>query len=118
MAYALDNALYQWQEGERRMREASGPETGELERAVRAVYGELRRRLGSSFVVAELATAYGEDLSWAEDAARGVSALALLPLIQRVVERVCHRPSRRYPVGRPLGPIPVGLPRGSRVAPS
>ena len=76
MAYALDNALYQWQEGERRLREASGPETEELERAVRAVYEELRRRLGSSFVAAELAGAYGEDLSWAEDAARGASALA------------------------------------------
>ncbi len=76
MAYALDNALYQWEEGERRLRDSSGPERNELEWAVQAVYEELRRRLGSSFVAADLVRAYGEDLGWAEDAARGASAVA------------------------------------------
>ncbi|MDQ3647814.1 MAG: hypothetical protein M3433_04400 [Actinomycetota bacterium] len=76
MAYALDNALYQWQEGERRLHGASGPEREELERAVGSVYEELRRRLGASFVAAELAAAYGRDLDWAEDAARRASAVA------------------------------------------
>jgi len=74
--YALDNALYQWEEGDRRLRESSGPERNELERAVRAVYEELRRRLGASFVAADLVGAYGEDLGWAEDAARGASPVA------------------------------------------
>ncbi|MDQ3719968.1 MAG: hypothetical protein M3350_04180 [Actinomycetota bacterium] len=76
MAYALDNALYQWEEGERRLRDSSGAESSELERAVRAVYEELRRRLGSSFVAADLVGVYGEDLGWAEDAARGASTVA------------------------------------------
>ena len=76
MAYALDNALYQWQEGERRLREAPGLEHEALEAAVRAVYEELRRRLGSFFVTGELAATYGEDLGWAEEAARRASAVA------------------------------------------
>lgn len=53
MAYALENALFQWQEGERRLREAP-----ELEGAVEAAVDELRRRLGSTFLVAELAELY------------------------------------------------------------
>jgi hypothetical protein len=76
MAYALDNALYQWGEADRRMADASGRERDELERSVRAVYEELRRRLGASFMAADLAQLYGEDLGWAEDAARRASQVA------------------------------------------
>jgi hypothetical protein len=80
MAYALDNALYQWGEADRRMAGASGRERDELERATRAVYEELRRRLGSSFMAADLAGLYGEDLSWAEDSARRASQVADLTI--------------------------------------
>ncbi len=76
MAYAFDNAVYQWGEADRRLREASGAERDELERAVRAVYEELRRRLGASFLAADLATLYGQDLGWAEDTARRASQVA------------------------------------------
>jgi hypothetical protein len=60
MPYAVENALYQWQDGERRVREEP-----ELERAAAIVLDELRRRLGSSFVLAELADYYGSDTDWA-----------------------------------------------------
>ena len=76
MAYTLDNALYQWGEADRRMADASGRERDELERATRAVYEELRRRLGASFMAADLAGLYGEDLGWAEDTARRASQVA------------------------------------------
>jgi hypothetical protein len=76
MAYALDNALYQWGEADRRMSGASARERDELERSARAVYEELRRRLGASFMAADLARLYGEDLGWAEDAARRASQVA------------------------------------------
>jgi hypothetical protein len=76
VAYALDNALYQWGEADRRMAQASGRERDELERATRAVYEELRRRLGATFMAADLADLYGEDVGWAEDAARRASAVA------------------------------------------
>jgi hypothetical protein len=68
VSYALENALYQWQDGQRRVREAP-----ELERAVDAVVDELRRRLGSAFTLDELAELYGSGSDWATDVAARVS---------------------------------------------
>ena len=69
MPYAVDNALFQWNEGERRVREAGEPAREQLERAVDHVAAELRRRLGSTFTVAELAGYYGEGTDWAAEIA-------------------------------------------------
>ena len=69
MAYALANAVSQWEEGERRV----GDERA-LDPAVAAVVEELRRRLGSRFEVAELAELYSGDTDWAEELARTRSA--------------------------------------------
>lgn len=74
MAYTLDNALFQWGEGERRLRDASDLERADLERAVAAVLDELRRRLGSTFTLAELAAHYGQGVDWASDIAFHSSA--------------------------------------------
>lgn len=71
MAYAVENALFQWEEGARRLREA--PDL--RERAVTAVLDELRRRLGSSFSLSELAELYAADVDWARDIAIGRGAL-------------------------------------------
>ena len=49
MAYAIENARFQWEEGERRIRQADETTQSDLERAVMAVGDELRRRLGSRF---------------------------------------------------------------------
>ncbi len=65
MAYLLDNALFQWREGERRLAGAPEPARADLERAVEAVVDELRKRLGSSFVLDELGDLYGEGTDWA-----------------------------------------------------
>ena len=70
MAYAVDNAVFQWQDGERRLRDAEDLERQDLERAVEAVEDELRRRLGSSFSVDELADLYGSGVDWATDIAQ------------------------------------------------
>lgn len=67
MPYALENALYQWQEGERLLRAAPQERVAGLERAVASVVDELRRRLGSSFRLAELVELYGEGTDWADD---------------------------------------------------
>ncbi len=67
--YSVENALFQWEEGERRVREAPGVERIGLERAVDVVLDELRRRLGSSFTVEELAALYGAGTDWASDLA-------------------------------------------------
>ena len=78
MAYALENALFQWEEGERRIREAPEPERLDLERAAGAVLGELRKRLGSTFTVDELADLYGSGTDWAADLAGGAGGEASL----------------------------------------
>jgi hypothetical protein len=70
MAYSVENALFQWEEGERRLREAPDVERAQLERAAGGVLDQLRRRLGSSFTVGELAGMYGSGVDWAADLAR------------------------------------------------
>jgi hypothetical protein len=70
MAYALENARFQWEEGERRVRQADDPTRTDLERAIEDVLDELRRRLGSSFPITELAELYGSGTDWADDVAR------------------------------------------------
>jgi len=66
MAFELESALYQWRDGEQRVRDADPPEQLDLERAAAAVRDELRRRLGSSFTVVELAVLYSRGTDWAE----------------------------------------------------
>jgi hypothetical protein len=64
VAYALENALFQWEEGERRVRDNAS-----LERPLELVLAELRRRLGGRFHVDELASFYAENTDWAHDLA-------------------------------------------------
>ena len=70
MTYAVENALYQWEEGERRLRQMPEPARSQLETAVWVVLDELRRRLGSAFTVEELASFYAQDVDWAFDIAQ------------------------------------------------
>lgn len=60
MSYALDNAVFQWQQGERLIRQAEDPDSARLERATADVVDELRKRLGSSFELSELVALYAE----------------------------------------------------------
>jgi hypothetical protein len=101
LAYSVENALYQWREGERRI--AASPEAAQadLEAAAEAVVVALRRRLGSSFVVDELTAMYGEDTDWALEIAgrnrAGTDAAA-------VVDAAFHRYVREasdYAGGQP-----------------
>jgi hypothetical protein len=70
VSYAIQNALYQWREGERRIANAPEPAQADLDAAADVVVEALRRRLGSSFVVDELADLYGKDTDWALELAR------------------------------------------------
>jgi hypothetical protein len=65
MPYALENALSQWREGEARLSATAEPARADLERVAGEVVEELRRRLGSSFVLDELADFYAESTDWA-----------------------------------------------------
>jgi hypothetical protein len=74
MPYAVENALYQWQDGERRLRDAPELERVDLERAAEIVLDELRRRLGSRFLLDELAAYYSQGTDWAEELATRYAA--------------------------------------------
>ena len=62
--------MFEWQEGERAVREAEEPRRRALERATGAVLEELRRRLGSRFTLDELADLYASGVGWASDVAQ------------------------------------------------
>ena len=72
VSYSLDNALYQWEEGDRRLRELSSDRraASRLARATGAVRDELRRRIGPTFSAYELADLYGAGTDWALEAVR------------------------------------------------
>jgi hypothetical protein len=60
----FENAIYQWQQGERRLKQAPPERRALLERVVDALVAELRRRLGGRFSAEELAQLYGRGTSW------------------------------------------------------
>ena len=72
--YPVENALFQWEDGERRLAEA---DDATYRRATEELVEELRRRLGSTFTLEELADLYasspdlGADPAWLVDAAFG-----------------------------------------------
>jgi hypothetical protein len=70
VAYAAENALYQWREGERRVARAPEPARSDLDDAADVVVDSLRRRLGSSFMMDELVDLYARDTDWALQLAR------------------------------------------------
>jgi hypothetical protein len=65
MAYPLENALFQWEEGWRALQGVEdGRERRRADRVVGAVQDELRRRIGPTFRAAELADLYGRGTDW------------------------------------------------------
>jgi hypothetical protein len=66
VSYSVESAVHQWEEGYRRLQAANSEPSlhRRLGRAVVAVEDELRKRLGSTFSIKELATLYREDSDW------------------------------------------------------
>jgi hypothetical protein len=61
---SFENANYQWQQGERRLRAAPAERARQLERVTDALVAELRRRLGGRFSTEELVELYGRGTAW------------------------------------------------------
>jgi hypothetical protein len=61
---SFENAIYQWQRGERRLGEAPPERVALLERVTGALVAELRRRLGGRFSVEELVELYERGTAW------------------------------------------------------
>jgi hypothetical protein len=95
MPYAVENALFQWRDGERRLADApSDREHARLEAAVDALVDELRRRLGSSFQVEELAALYGQGTDWAAElAARQAAGVAAPHVVDAAFARYVREAS-------------------------
>lgn len=79
MAYPLANALFQWEDGARRLAEIDDARERRMaDRVVEAVRIELRRRVGATYTAGELADLYGEGTDWAQqlalDVAPGIEA--------------------------------------------
>ncbi|HWD10682.1 MAG TPA: hypothetical protein VG366_02485 [Solirubrobacteraceae bacterium] len=61
---SFENAIYQWQQGERRLQRAPSERGQLLERVIEALVAELRRRLGGRFSAQELAELYEAGTGW------------------------------------------------------
>lgn len=99
MSYGLENALDQWQHGERMLGEAPPGEEHDLERAVAAVLEELRRRLGSAFLVSELVELYAGGTDWADACAQRAAGASTTTAVDAAFHRYA-RQATDYAGGR------------------
>ncbi len=70
---SFENAIYQWQQGERRMQAAPAERRPRLERVADALVAELRRRLGGRFSTEELVEHYRAGTAWCLQVAMAVA---------------------------------------------
>jgi hypothetical protein len=70
---SFENAIYQWQQGERRLGRAAPDRAALLERVTGALVAELRRRLGGRFASEELVELYERDTAWCLQVAMDVA---------------------------------------------
>jgi hypothetical protein len=61
---SFETAIYQWQQGERRLRAAPAERGLLLDRVIDALVAELRRRLGGRFTTEELVSLYDGGTMW------------------------------------------------------
>jgi hypothetical protein len=61
---SFENAIYQWQQGERRLGSAPLERRALLERVIDTLVAELRRRLGGRFSADELVELYERGTDW------------------------------------------------------
>jgi hypothetical protein len=61
---SFETAIYQWQQGERRLRAAPAERGPLLDRVTDALVAELRRRLGGRFTTEELVSLYDGGTMW------------------------------------------------------
>jgi hypothetical protein len=69
----LDNAIYQWQQGERRLARAPSEQRPSLQRIADTLVVELRKRLGGRFTAEELTELYERGTSWCLQSAMDIA---------------------------------------------
>ena len=73
---SFETAVHQWRAGVARLDDAPPQQRIAIERVTEHVYAELRRRLGGTFTVDELAELYDAGTSWTLDIAAHVAPAA------------------------------------------
>jgi hypothetical protein len=68
-----ETAVFDWRAGDRRVAESPPDERLAMERVVEAIVAELRRRIGITFTVDELACFYDRGIDWTLDVAQRVA---------------------------------------------
>lgn len=77
MAYPLENALFQWEQGWRELQAIDDPRSRRLaDQVIAAIRDELRRRIGPTFGAAELADLYSQGTDWCQQVALDVAPAA------------------------------------------
>lgn len=61
---SFETAIYQWQQGERRVQAAPPERAATIEQVIGALVSELRRRLGGRFYTQELVDLYDGGTAW------------------------------------------------------
>ena len=61
---SFENAIFQWRQGERRLRAEPPERSALLERVTDALVAELRRQRGGRFYAHELVELYGDGAGW------------------------------------------------------
>ena len=84
----VESARREWEEGHRRLHDEVRrlPASERLLAQVDAVTAELRRRVGGTFTIRELAAAYGEAERWSRDAVAEQAAAPGWPRTLSLVE--------------------------------
>jgi hypothetical protein len=101
MAYALENALFQWRDGDRRLADTPEPARADLDRAADVIVEELRKRLGSIFLLEELADLYQRGTDWATElAGRHAAGTDAAAVVDAAFARYA-RESSNFAGGRP-----------------
>ena len=87
-AAEVESARREWEEGSRRLAEEAGDAAGadRLLAQVDAVTDELRRRVGGTYTLAELARAYAGAESWSRDVVAERAPLPGWPRTLSIVE--------------------------------
>jgi hypothetical protein len=100
LAYAVENAVSQWRDGEQRLAGTPEPARADLDRAAYVVIEELRKRLGSTFLLEELAELYHRGTDWATElAARYAAGTDSAAVVDAAFARYA-RESANYAGGR------------------
>ena len=107
----FETSMFQWKEGERRVREALPDERMAMDRVVEHVLAELRRRLGGPFTIDELVELYDQGTAWCTDIAYSVAPGAPWAWDARTTADAAFgryvREASDYAGGRRLDPRPA-----------